>query len=67
MSDRIKDKFFQPVEAIHIIHKTEGPRTLLPFETLEAARLRVAAGEDPEKVAEELAILEASLLEEFQK
>lgn len=57
------DKFSQPVDAIHVTRRAKGPRTSLTDEAIERGRARVAAGEDPGKVAMDLAIEEIVNLE----
>lgn len=52
------DKFLQPADAITIVSRAKGPRTLLTPEAIEDARIRIAGGEDPQDVAEELAMEE---------
>lgn len=51
------DHFTQPIEDIVIISVQPGPRVLLTNEELLEALRRVANGEDPDKVAEQLAIV----------
>lgn len=53
--------FNQPVDGIRVVRRARGPRTLLTPEALEAARARVAAGEDIDAVAESLAIERVAL------
>jgi hypothetical protein len=52
----MNDKFLQPTDAIKVVSRIGGPRTLLTPEALQAARDRVARGEDLGKVSAELAI-----------
>jgi hypothetical protein len=54
------DRFSQPVDAITIEHRS-GSGTLLTSEAIDAGRARIAAGEDPDKVALDLAIEEVWL------
>lgn len=56
------DKFLQPTDAIIIESRSTGPKTLLDAETLAAGRARIAAGEDPDTVAADLAQLEIDLI-----
>lgn len=56
-----EDYFSQPADAIRVVSRAKGPRTLLTPEALQEARARVAAGEDIDKVAEELAIERVAL------
>ena len=58
-----RDKFDQPLDAIHIVHRAEEPRTSLTPEAIERGRARVAAGEDVKKVSMDLAIEEVANLE----
>ena len=58
-----RDKFSQPVDAIHIVSRARGPRTSLTDEAIERGRARVAAGEDIDKVSMDLAIEEVANLE----
>jgi hypothetical protein len=59
MSD---DKFLQPVDGIHIVSRTTGPRTLLDDETVAKFQARIAAGEDPDAIAAEMKQLETDLI-----
>jgi hypothetical protein len=58
----MSDKFIQPADAVHVESRS-GKGTLLDDETLAAGRARIAAGEDPDAVAEELAQLEVDLMD----
>jgi zeta toxin len=60
---RREEKFSQPIDAISIVERSGGPRTLLPQWILEIGRQRVAAGEPLDEVALDLAVYEQSLLE----
>lgn len=55
------DKFIQPIEGIEVVSRSRGPRTLLTPEVIEAAKARIALGEDATTVAEELAAKELEL------
>jgi hypothetical protein len=57
----VSSKFLQPADGIIVTHKS-GRGTLLSEEVLEIGRQRIAAGEDPEEVALDLAVYEVSLL-----
>ena len=56
------DKFFQPADGITIYSSEEGG-TLLNAEEIAKGRARVAAGEDLEKVALEMAQYEVDLID----
>jgi hypothetical protein len=60
----MSDKFIQPADAV-IVESRAKLKTLLDDETLAAGRARVAAGEDPAVVAEDLAKLEVELIEQW--
>lgn len=53
-------KFIQPADGIHIT-KQSGKGTLLPDHIIEIGRERIAAGEDPDEVAQDLALYELSI------
>jgi hypothetical protein len=59
----VSDKFLQRIGAIRVV-KRSGSGTLLPDRVIEAAAKRIAAGEDADKVATELAMMEVELLDE---
>jgi len=53
-------RFLQPIEDIELVSLQPGPRVPLTIEEINDARRRVELGEDPEAVAEELAIVKVS-------
>ena len=63
LEDR-KDRFLQPIDAIEIVSRAATPGTTFTPEAIEAARLRIAAGEDPTAVAQDLAIQEVWLTQD---
>jgi hypothetical protein len=49
------DKFQQPIDAIEIVSRAPGPRTILNAEAIQKGRDRIKAGEKLEDVALDLA------------
>lgn len=56
------DKFLQPAEAIHVVGRVKGIRSLRTDEDIKKATKRIAAGEDIEKVATELVAEDIAML-----
>ncbi len=65
MSDERDNYFKQPNDGIHIVDKGGGG-TLLNDELIEIGRQRIAAGEDPNDVALDLALQEVAMLDPDQ-
>lgn len=59
------ERFLQPAEAIHVVSRA-GSGTLLSPEILALGRQRIEAGEDPDEVITELAMIELEILEDLR-